>query len=501
MKSFIITTLLDGDKFHSKKGNKEWFIKNDYEKEYIEIIQTTAYLSNPSFTQRLYHIVNDIDQLITCPNCNNIPQFISLKKGYRTYCSNKCQIEFTKEKRKQTIKDKYKINPLHSISTSEKRKQTNLEKYNSEYPFQNKSIQAKQKQSMLDLYGVKNPSQLEHVKKQKIKTSLNNWGTSHPIQNTTIKNKLKATSLEKYGREYFFQTTEFKEKIKDYVFPSQSKAETEIIEFLNQNGITNIEQGNRSLLNGKELDIYVKDKNIAIEYCGLYWHSNKFKDKSYHKEKFNACKEKNIQLITIFEDEWNTKKLLVKQKLLHLLNSNNTIKIYARKCEIKLVDTKEKTYFHGRYHIQGNGISSLNIGLYFNTELVSCMSFKVNKNKQFELTRYSTRYHVIGGFNKLLNHFKINYDWNEIVTFADLRWHLGNVYKISGFIEDKILDTDYSYIINNKRIHKFNFRKDQIKNKFPELYNENLSEAKNMENIGILKIYDCGKIRFKLTKE
>ena len=42
----------------------------------------------------------------------------------------------------------------------------------------------------------------------------------------------------------------------------------------------------------KELDIYLPNLNIAIEYNGLYWHGEKNKDKNYHLEKYNLCQEK-----------------------------------------------------------------------------------------------------------------------------------------------------------------------------------------------------------------
>ena len=88
-------------------------------------------------------------------------------------------------------------------------------------------------------------------------------------------------------------------------------------------------------LNGKELDVLIRDKNLAIEYCGLYWHSNfGGKDKNYHYEKYKLCKDRGIRLITLYEDEWNLKKELVKCKLLHILGKTEKAKIYARNCKI-----------------------------------------------------------------------------------------------------------------------------------------------------------------------
>ena len=501
MIKFIQETLLDKNGgIHSKKTNKEWFVRNGYEQKYEEILEKTSFLSEPNFSQRIYHIFHNINSQVLCPNCKtNPPTFDNFRKGYRTYCSTKCQAEHTKDKRKSTILEKYGEYPFINKCSVEKRKQTCLEKYGTEFPFQNQDIQNKQKETMFELYGVYNPSQLQEIKNKKVQTSLFNWGTEHPIQSKEINDRIKKTVFEKYGTDYFFESDVFKEKIKDYTFPTQSNAEIEIFEYLKTIIDVEIEQGNRSILNGKELDIFIKDKNLAIEYCGLYWHSNKFRSNSYHKEKFDLCNKQNIRLITIFEDEWIENKELIKLKLAHILNCNQSDKVFARKCSIKPLSKKEKTEFYNKYHIQGDGNSSVNIGLYYNEEIVSSMSFKQRSQGIYELDRYATKYIVVGGFNKLLNHFKINFSWEEIITFADLRWHLGEVYENSQFIQDKIINPDYNYIINNKRIHKFNFRKSLIKKKFPTQYDDSLTEAENMRNIGILKIYDCGKIRFKLT--
>ena len=502
VKEFIQKNLQDKKGFiHGTKLKREWFLKNNFEKEYEQILNKTSFLTNPTFVQRVYHILHGVNFVPVCLNCQTkVPIFESINKGYRKYCSCKCQVIHSKETRKTTIIEKYGELPLCSKKSIEKRKKTCIEKYGVEFPLQSKEMQDKKLQTIFDRYGVENPSQLQEVKEKKAKTCLKNWGTNNPNQREEVLEKRKKTNIEKYGVEHFFQSEEFKEMSKDFTSSNKSNAEIEILEFIKTIVCFNIEQGNKSILNGKELDILIKEKNIAIEYCGLYWHSTKFRNASYHKEKFDACKKQGIRLITIFEDEWLKNKNLIKTKLTHILGVNKSEKIFARKCSIKIVSRAEKTEFFDRYHIQGNGISSINIGLYFNNELVSCMSFKDRKQGIYELDRYATKYVVVGGFNKILNYFKNNYDWQEIITFADLRWHLGAIYEQSGFVRDKLLNPDYSYIINNKRVHKFNFRKALIKKKFPDMYNENLSESANMENIGILKIYDCGKIKFKLKR-
>lgn len=82
-----------------------------------------------------------------------------------------------------------------------------------------------------------------------------------------------------------------------------SKAEREIGYIIEEMGF-DIIRNDRSLLDNLELDIYIESEKLAIEYCGIYWHSEKFKDKKYHINKLQRCEALGIRLITIFEDEW-----------------------------------------------------------------------------------------------------------------------------------------------------------------------------------------------------
>lgn len=64
------------------------------------------------------------------------------------------------------------------------------------------------------------------------------------------------------------------------------------------------ENGNRM-----ELDIYIPDKNLAIEVNGTYWHSEEGgKDKNYHYDKSRLCRENGIRLIHVWEHEWNNER-------------------------------------------------------------------------------------------------------------------------------------------------------------------------------------------------
>lgn len=65
-----------------------------------------------------------------------------------------------------------------------------------------------------------------------------------------------------------------------------------------------------------ELDFYIPDFNLAIEFDGLYWHSTAHQlNNNYHLQKTELCQQSNIQLIHIFEDEWKFKQDIVLSRL------------------------------------------------------------------------------------------------------------------------------------------------------------------------------------------
>ena len=131
-----------------------------------------------------------------------------------------------------------------------------------------------------------------------------------------------------------------------------SKAEDEIIEYIERFNIK-VEKRNKTLISPYELDIYLPDKHIAIEYNGLIWHSEKFgRDKNYHVNKTKQCNDKGVRLIHIFEDEWLEKPLIVKSMLSNLLGVTSK-KLFARKCIVKEVESKIANNFMENNNIQG----------------------------------------------------------------------------------------------------------------------------------------------------
>lgn len=273
-----------------------------------------------------------------------------------------------------------------------------------------------------------------------------------------------------------------------------SQPEKDIREFCDHYNIDYI-PNDRTTIPPKELDLLIPSHSLAIEYCGLYWHSEtQGKHKQYHAHKMKECNNKGIRLLTIFEDEWTSRKDQVKHKLKRILGVDDGRKIYARKCTVGYVDTNTKREFFNINHIQGDGHSSINLGLIFDGDIVAIMGF-TKHHKTYTLTRFATNSIVVGGFSKLLTHFQREFDWEMIISFADLRWSEGETYHKTGWKLDSILPPDYSYIKGYNRYHKFNFRRKRLQ-KLLNNFDPSLSEKQNCDNNGILRIWDCGKQRW-----
>lgn len=420
--------------------------------EMDDIVYYTSFLPpNSLLVQRIWHINNGNYTIPTC-GCGNKTKWHHVKKAYNPHCSVKCANN--------------NPNKITNI------KQSVLTKYgNTSYAQSHIDITA------LSLLQNKDWLYNQHIILEK---SLAQIAMELNINTTTVSN-------------YFKQ---FNIVVKLF---SRSGGERELEKFLTDHSIiSNI--NTKQVIPPYELDIFCPDHNIAIEYCGVYWHSTKHDriTPMYHKRKYDMCKNIDLRLITIFEDEWVHKKELVKRKLLSLLDKETSPKIFARKCTIINIPKSTKIKFFNDYHIQGNGPSSINIGLEYNNDVVACMAFIKQKDGTFVLNRYATSTPVIGGFSKLLSHFKKTNDWTEIVSFADLRWSQGGVYEKNGFVLDKTLPPDYDYVDakNILRIHKSNFRHKHLTRLFGDNYDSSLSETQNTINNGWYKIYNCGLLRY-----
>ena len=278
-----------------------------------------------------------------------------------------------------------------------------------------------------------------------------------------------------------------------------SDRETELYNYIASKYNGQIIKSDRTILDGKELDIYLPGLNLAFEFDGLYWHNEITKSSDYHVSKTNVCESKGIQLIHIFEDDWLYKSDIVKSRINGLLGLNN--RIFARKCIIKEISNNDAATFLNENHIQGSCVSKYRYGLYFNDELISIMTFgKSRFSDEFELLRFCNKLNinVVGGASRLFNHFLNNHDEIvEVISYADRCWSKGNLYEKLGFIKDGITKPAYYYIIDNKRQNRIKFQKHKL---VKEGFNPSKTEHEIMLERKIYRIYDCGNIKYRFTR-
>jgi len=281
-----------------------------------------------------------------------------------------------------------------------------------------------------------------------------------------------------------------------------SKIEEELREFVKSELDDTIITNDKQLLNKKELDVLSLKYNIAIEMNGLFCHSEEEgKDKNYHINKTKKCLDNNIRLFHIFEDEWRNKQEIWKSIIRYNFKKVPN-KLYARKCEVRLVDNFTTKQFLIDNHLQGYSNCSISLGLYYNDQLVSILTFgksRFDKNLEWELIRFANILNtsVVGGFHKLFKQFVKMYNPNSIVSYADKRYSIGNIYRSVGMKDIKNDAVNYYYFNKREgiRYSRHQFQKHKLKDKLP-LFDESLSEGDNMKINGFHRIYDCGNYKF-----
>ena len=283
-----------------------------------------------------------------------------------------------------------------------------------------------------------------------------------------------------------------------------SKGEDDIYKLVKQYD-DNAIQRTKKIIPPFELDIYSEKYNLAIEFDGLIWHSEKYNTeyRKSHLNKTKLCNDKGIRLIHVFEDEWNYKRDIVISRIKSIIGITER-RIFARKCDIIELDDKACSDFLENNHIQGNVSSKYRYGLVYNGELVSVMTFgKTRKNLgrksaegEYELVRFCSKLgvSVVGGGSKLLSYFVRNMSPKKIITYADLRWSDGNFYRKLGFTLSHVSSPNYYYVNGNIRENRFKYRKDVL---VSEGYDKDKSEHEIMLEREIYRIYDCGNMVFE----
>ena len=259
--------------------------------------------------------------------------------------------------------------------------------------------------------------------------------------------------------------------------PGGSRAQEEIAQYVESLGVE-INRNDRSILDNRlELDIYVPSRKFAIEYNGLYWHNENYKPAMYHEYKSAICRDKNINLFHVYEDEWRDKKEIIKSMIRHKLGLTEK-KYFASRLEIRQLKSNDPLIikFLNNNHLENSTWCHTTFCLFDNDIPIAMMCIRKSNNKKLQcvvgdIIRYATliNTHVHGGFSRLLKHCS-NWCVDNNISLMTLKYNnrfgINNITLKNNFsfhhsipVTFQWTDNDYRYnknssLIKNKHLYK-----------------------------------------------
>lgn len=449
--------------------------------------------------------------------------------------------ESGKDKGIETCIAKYGVShATQSIEVKNKIKATNMDRYGGTYPSYSEEVRNKTKETNIEKYGAECVFASEEIKKKihnaqvlnrestrkkRAETNLERYGSVSPLGSLDVRNKASQTlyqnfgkdgydseiiktkraltNLQKYGHENVFSSSAVKacifETRKSNGSHKESSIEKEILSFVKE---TDPLAEKAIMLNRKgepwEFDIVSEKHKIAIEVNGGYWHSTDRKGTRHHPKthllKSKIAESNGYSLIHIWDSEWIYKKEKIQNYLSSKL-ARCSVKVFARKCEIRIVDRQTAKPFLQANHILGDSIGSY-FGLFHKDLLVSLITVRKHhrNGKDLVVSRFCSLpgYSVAGGLGKLSKHCS-NVFKQDLVSWKEIRLGKSEAYIKSGWVIDSVSEPDYFYYRpRDGSIVSKQSRKRSKVNTLP-----GVTEHQHALEDGLYRVWDCGKIRYK----
>ena len=450
-----------------------------------------------------------------------------------------------REKQKRTCLKKYGVDHSSKSPLIQEKIKNSWHKYQGSHPWSDPEVREQRRISLVENYGVEHPILNEEIKEKIKNTNLEKWGFENAAKSPEVRlkisqtnstpeitDKTQQTSWERYGAKHFNQrhiqtelamlnTPEWlTEQVAQLGFvgvsvllavsidtvrkyanlhqitpPSKSCFETEILHLIQKHYTEEIIT-NQRLWNNKEIDIYIPKLKLAFECNGSYWHSEiNGRPRNYHLEKTLIANENGVHLVHLWEHDWRFKQEITRSRILSLLGLNE--KIPARKCQISEATPKESQDFLNQNHIQFFCPSSIKLGLYYQGQLTSLMTFgrsRFSKHAQWELLRFVNLkgVTVVGGASKLFKYFVTQHQPDSVISYSDRSFNRGNVYQQLGFTKQHSSPPTYYYTRDYKFFeNRMKFQKHKLEN-LMSIFDAQLSEWEIMKLNGYDRIWDCG---------
>lgn len=514
-------------KLNGKRTNRKYFESIDKLDIWNDFEQRSSHLNTFSIRDKIFLLNNGYS--LTPPVCEQCGKNVKVDQNtVHKFCSLLCASlsEKTKKRRKTTSMQRFGVSvPSKNEEVRKRISETFREKSEEE----KQSIQKKRTRTNIKKYGVSVASKNEEVRKRTQKTNLKKYGTEYGLQNEEVKRKIAETNRKNHEGRHNFQfhltpstISQLGDRdwlLNEYSTKSASQIAKEIgcgylvvinrlrafgveeikksynvssyenilYDFLTEHGFE-VERSNRSLLSGKEIDLYIPQFKLGIEFNGIYWHS--LKPKNHLVLKTNLATEKGISLVHLNEhdidDEERFRK--IKSILLNKLNKTEN-RLFARKLALLPVSKKEQREFLKENHLQRPISSKICLGLYNNEELVQIVSFgkpRFNKNFEWELLRSASKLNttIVGGFERLIKSFNST----SIISYVDRLYFNGMSY----FKNWEFLGSTSPgyYWTNGKEV----LSRYQCQRRFLK---GDGTEDEIMQKRGFYKNWNCGNLIFK----
>ena len=282
-----------------------------------------------------------------------------------------------------------------------------------------------------------------------------------------------------------------------------SKGEDAVAEFVEGLGFTVVRNTRKILGGGFEVDVYIPERKVGVEFNGVYWHSDVRpgqNPKGRHHHKWELAETAGVQLFQIWEDDWLERPEQVKALLKRKLGVDKSKSVYARNTTPTVLTAREAYPFLNEHHLQGKASGSAYLGLRdIETGVLVAVGVFLKVGDLWRLERYATSTRVPGGFTKLLTQVKeLDPEMGGVYTFSDHCVSDGGLYEKNGFVVDKVLPPDYMYVVGNRREHKFRYRLKRFRDDPNLAYQDGMTEQELAKLNGLHRVWDAGKTRWLL---
>jgi len=276
-----------------------------------------------------------------------------------------------------------------------------------------------------------------------------------------------------------------------------SRGEQDVVDYiktLTQDVVTRC----RSVISPKEIDIFIPSRNVGIEFHGLHWHADD-RESTTLRTKWELCREKGVRLIQVFEDEWITKRPIVEASIRAALGMSHSVG--ARQLTVEEWDTGSTNTFLNTFHISGGANGSYRVGLRDKdgngVAVLVCGKSRFT-NDRWEVLRYASSCHVVGGFQRLFSKFLEDTGAESCVSYCDLRYGVGSVYEKAGFVEEGITPPDYWWFKKQVRVPRYQTQKHKLKTdpRFSDFHSPEKTEVEICMAAGYRKITGVGHKKF-----